>query len=86
MMRPFNITLDIGGMELNVKGNYDPGRPANLKGNPDTWTPAESEELEVLSVCNVPINGIADCKDLNFDAAEFIERWRDQIVDAIEAK
>lgn len=79
MMRPFNITLDIGGMELNVKGNYDPGRPENKKGHPDTWTPAEGGELEVIEVS-------AGKQKLQCDTKKFRDRWEDQIIDAIEAK
>jgi hypothetical protein len=32
---------------VEVEFNYDPGRPANLTGHPDNWTPADGIELEL---------------------------------------
>lgn len=77
MITPFDVTIDLGGIEVNVIGTYDAGRPANLKGHPDTWTPAEGEELEVTELKTT------DGHAIEFESSEFADKWRDQIVEAI---
>jgi len=41
--------LDPDDRVIDAEVNYLPGRPANLRGDPDGWTPAEGDEAEILS-------------------------------------
>jgi hypothetical protein len=49
-MKPRRITVDIEvTLELDVD-ILDPGRPANLNGHPDGWSPADPVDLDVAAM------------------------------------
>jgi hypothetical protein len=49
---PATIYVERDGeeIELSVQGEYTPAVRASRGGHPDTWTPAEGDELEIVAV------------------------------------
>lgn len=50
--KQFETDVVLGDEDVTVTVTYVPGTrvPANFGGHPDSWTPDESEECEILSV------------------------------------
>ncbi|WP_428048364.1 hypothetical protein [Candidatus Proelusimicrobium excrementi] len=71
-MKPYSVGLDIGGLTLEVSGNYTPPREACKSGHPDTWEPEEPGELDITAVA-------LDGKALKCDLAAFKAAWEEQI-------
>ncbi len=80
-MRHFDVEVNLGGMLVNVYGTYTPPRtaPAIDPHNYDATKcdPGADEELEILHVKTTAGHAI------DFEESDFIENWRDQIVEAI---
>lgn len=73
------ITLDIGGIELEVLFTYKEERPAPAFDGSDSTLQdcGDPEEIEVLEVKT------ADGHPIEFDGPEFVDKWRDQMLEAI---
>lgn len=68
----FDVCVDIT-MCLRVQGRYNAGRPASLKGHPDTWRPEEGAELEIAQVSYdndkpIDVGNLKEFADEHFDA------------------
>jgi len=37
-------------LSLDVEYYYEPGKPANFDGHPDSWTPAEGPLVDILRI------------------------------------
>jgi len=46
----FYVERNDDELELQITGNHTPGRPANLRGHPDNWSPPEGSETEIILV------------------------------------
>lgn len=75
-MRPYDVELDIGGIVLEVCGNYTPPREACKSGHPDTWEAEECGELEVMEVS-------AGGRPLKCDLAAFKAAWEERIWESL---
>jgi len=54
--------------QATVHVDYTPGHPGNSNGHPDSWTPPEPAEVEILAV-----EGEASAQEV---AAYFEDRWQ----------
>lgn len=78
MMSPFKIDVNAGGFNLEVSGSYSKGKAEDKTGHPDSWTPAENDEIEITDVRTEDGKAIA-----GLDLREFREWWTGTVRDTL---
>lgn len=64
-MTPIDVTFEALGQRWNVRGMFEPSRPAITSGPPDNWEPADPAEWDEHTIT------LADGAD---DLSELLER------------
>ena len=69
---------EIDGKEFYITATMVGGGPANLTGHPDTWSPGEPTEIEIINVRSVRDG---EESDIDFDALD--EKQKEKIFQAV---
>ncbi len=83
----FSISFEVERddlVELTIEGNVEPSVPANFRGHPDNWAPAEGGESEITAITIKDEAGKAkrwDGKLTSTESDDALEQLRDAAAD-----